>query len=259
MIWRHYHEHGRILPWRETSDPYAILVSEVMLQQTQTSRIEDAYYAFLEAFPTVFHLATAPLRDVLSLWQGLGYNRRAVNLHRAAGIIAAEHGGRVPDSYDELLKLPGIGPYTASAVCVFAFNQAMPVLDTNVRAVYIHVFFPCATSVHDRDLIPLMRETLDTSNPREWGYALMDFGAMLKKAHKNPSRRSAHYQRQGAFEGSHRQKRGAVIRRLLGSGPATAKQLASSCGMGEELAARVADELVDEGFLRRDGERYDIA
>lgn len=259
----HYREHARDLPWRRTRDPYAILVSEVMLQQTQVVRVVPKYELFLAAFPTVIVLARAPVADVLSAWQGLGYNRRALALHRAAGLIASESGGTVPDSPAELTRLPGVGAATAAAVCVFAYDLPLPFIETNIRSAFIHFFFQEGVSVRDADILPLVEATLDRTNPRDWYYALMDYGARVKKSFRNPSRRSLHHTVQSPFAGSHRQLRAMVLRRLLSVAPApmTVSELGElSVGEVDEVAiSGVLEELATEGFLVREGDRYRVA
>ncbi len=177
-----------------------------MLQQTQVSRVLEKFPQFLRAFPTLSALAKASVSDVLGVWQGMGYNRRALALHRLAQSTRA-----IPRDFDALLKLPGIGPYTAAAIMVFAFEKPHPMIETNIRRVYIHEF----NETHDKEILKLVEETLPRDNPREWYYALMDYGAMLGKTVPNPNRKSKHYTKQSTFEGSHRQVRGEVLRRFL--------------------------------------------
>lgn len=214
-VWNYYRAQGRhSLPWRKTPDPYRILVSEIMLQQTQVDRVIPFYKTFLKRFPTPRRLAAAPLSDVLRAWQGLGYNRRAKYLREAAKIIVARHAGRVPGGYEELLALPGIGPYTASAIRAFSANEPGTFLETNIRTAFIHSFFPKKKHVQDSALMPLVSATIDKKNPREWYFALMDYGAHLKRTEGNAAARSAGYKKQSAFKGSRREVRGAVIRSL---------------------------------------------
>lgn len=209
-----YRDFGRAMPWRETRDPYAIFVSEIMLQQTQVPRVMEKYPPFLERFPDFETLAAARLGDIYALWQGLGYNRRAKFLHQAAQRIVGEHQGRVPESRAELEALPGVGPNTAGSLLAFCHNRALPFIETNIRRVFIYFFFPDAEEVHDRDLLPLVEATLDRENPREWYWALMDYGTMLKSWVTNPNRRSRQYVRQSPFENSNRQIRGRILRVL---------------------------------------------
>ena len=186
-----------------------------MLQQTQVERVVGYYETFLKKFPTVGKLARAKATDVLKLWQGLGYNRRAVNLKRAAEVVMKEYGGKFPKTYEELLKLPGVGPATAGDIMAFAYNSPAVVLETNIREVMFHHFFRDNKKVHDRDLLPLIEKTLDKKNPREWYWALMDYGAYLKKHQGNNVSKSAHYTKQSKFKGSRREQRAKMLRIML--------------------------------------------
>lgn len=214
-VWAYYIEHGRHdLPWRKTTDPYKILVSEIMLQQTQVSRVLPKYQEFLKTFPNTKKLAEAPLGDVLRVWQGLGYNRRAKFLKLAAEAVVSDHKGKWPKSFYELKALPGIGSYTAAAVMNFAYNEPTLLIETNVRTVYLHHFFHNKHGVPDSDLSPIIERTLDTVRPREWHWALMDYGSHLKATIGNTNVRSKSYKKQSNFKGSDRQIRGAIIREL---------------------------------------------
>ena len=204
----------RDLPWRYIDDPYAVLVSEVMLQQTQVARVEKHWTRFLSLFPTIDSLAAAGTADVLAQWQGLGYNRRALALKRAAETCSAERGGLLPDTAEELEALPGIGPATAAGVMAFAYNRPSVYIETNVRTVFLHELFPDRDKVSDRELAPLVASTCPEDDARAWYYALLDYGAHLKTLVANPSRRSAHYARQSAFEGSRRRRAGRAPGRL---------------------------------------------
>lgn len=219
-IYSYYAKRKRNLPWKNTKDPYKILVSEVMLQQTQVKRVLAFYAEFTKHLPTIQSLAHAPLSKVLKLWQGLGYNRRALMLKKAAESIVAIDNGKFPKNYDRLLKLPGVGPSTAAGIMNFAFGVPTPYLETNVRSVYLHFFFndQSCKRVHDKQILPILEKTMDKNNPREWFYALLDYGVMLKKAHGNPNRRSAHYAKQSPFEGSTRQARARALRKALVTG-----------------------------------------
>lgn len=190
------------------------MVSEVMLQQTQVPRVIEKYKEFLQKFPTVSALSRAPLSKVLKVWSGLGYNRRGKYLHDAARAIVAQHKAKVPKDILELRKLSGMGPYTASAVRVFAFDLPDVLVETNVRAAYIHHFFPAKDKVADEQLLPLIHEAAVGQKPREWNWALMDYGSRLKKLHRNPTRQSAHYVIQNKFEGSLREVRGGILKIL---------------------------------------------
>ncbi len=248
LIYAYYEREGRSFPWRETDDPYHILVSEVMLQQTQTSRVLAKYGTFLETFPTPAALAGAPQREVVAAWQGLGYNRRALNLQRAAKMVMERYGGRVPDSVEELVRLPGIGPDTAGAIAVLAFNRPAAYLETNIRAVYQYVFL--AAAAKDRELRRLVEATLDRGDPRRWYFALYDYGAMLKRERLAGPVGS----RQPRFEGSDRQVRGAVLRLLLERHEIAEGELPGRLGEPGERVARIVKQLRDEGFIEiKDG------
>ena len=259
MVKDRYRAHGRHdLPWRLTRDPYRILVSEVMLQQTQVARVLGHYPRFLAAFPDPVALSGAKTSAVIGAWQGLGYNRRALALQRAMRAVAEGHRGRIPRSRDALLALPGIGPYTADAVRAFAWNEPGVLLETNVRAAYLHHFFAGREAVPDRELLPVVGATLDRERPREWYWALMDYGSFLKATAGNASRRSAGYARQKPFAGSDRQLRGRVLR-LLAAGPRAAESLAEAAGERGARLERILAALIAEGFLAYDGKRYALA
>jgi A/G-specific adenine glycosylase len=259
LVLGYYDEAGRDLPWRRTRDPYAILVSEVMLQQTQVSRVVPKYEAFLRAFPDVGSLADAPFVDVLAAWSGLGYNRRAKSLKAAAERIVAEPGGAVPDTLAGLTALPGIGHATAAQILAFAFGVAVPFIETNIRTVYLHEFFGNAEDVPDAAILPLVEATLDRDDPRAWYYALMDYGTHRKATIPNPSRRSAHHARQSRFEGSNRQLRGALLRELTARPGQEASELSDATGFESPRVERALAALLAEGYLREDGGRFTIA
>ena len=242
----------RDLPWRRTRDPYAIWISEVMLQQTQVTRVDGRWQRWLERFPSADALAAAAPADVLEEWQGLGYNRRALALLSAAREISAR-GGELPSETVQLVALPGIGPATAAGIRAFAFDLPSVYLETNVRTVLLHELYPTAEKVPDRELVPILERVCPQSaddpacDPRTWYYALLDYGAWLKKTVPNPSRRSAGHVRQSRFEGSHRQKRAELVRILLDHRDGvTVATLAEELSGVEEKAGRLS---VDQGFV----------
>lgn len=213
-IWDYFRDSGRTFVWRDTDNPYHVVVSEIMLQQTQTYRVDGKFQQFVKQFPSFAHLANAPLQQILLCWQGLGYNRRALALQKIAQIIVNDYQETLPNDPNILINFPGIGPATASSICAFAFNKPVFFIETNIRSVYLHHFFPNQSNIDDKQILPLIEVTLDRQNPRHWYYALMDYGVMLKKKLPNPSRRSKHHHKQSKFEGSDRQVRGAILKLL---------------------------------------------
>jgi A/G-specific adenine glycosylase len=246
------------MPWRESREPYQILVSEIMLQQTQVERVVVKYEQFVSTFPDFAALARAPLRDILTVWQGLGYNRRAIALKKISQRVVSEYGGKLPDSVDTLRTFPGIGLATAGAICAFAFNQPAVFIETNIRRVFLHFFFPEKNEIKDKEILPLVAATLDTCQPRTWYFALMDYGAMLKESSANPNRRSAHHTRQAPFEGSNRQIRGLILQLLLTNSSATEDELLRAVGRSPDRVKKIIKQLVREGFLRKRGKRFTI-
>jgi A/G-specific adenine glycosylase len=247
------------MPWRETFDPYHILVSEIMLQQTQVERVALKYGPFITAFPDVAALAQAPFREVMAQWQGLGYNRRALALQRLAQRLVAEFQGRLPASVPLLRTLPGIGAATAGALAAFAFNQPVVFIETNIRRVFLHCFFADQTGISDREILPLVEQTLDRTRPRPWYYALMDYGSMLKRTTPNPNRRSVHYQRQSPFVDSDRQIRGLILKALLTAPTLTPAAMVQAVGKSPDRTLALIDTLIKEGFLEQAGHRLRIA
>lgn len=259
-IWDYYAIHRRDLPWRRpntdgTFDPYHILVSEMMLQQTQVSRVIPKHQAFLNAFPTLESLAASSLPTVLGMWSGLGYNRRAKYLLEATKVIAAEHAGAFPVRKEQLVTLPGIGPNTAAAILVYSFNQPLVFIETNIRSVYLHHFFSGESAVSDRQLMPLIEQTLPMDTPREWYWALMDYGTYLKTTQPNPSRASRHHSKQSRFEGSRRQIRGLVLKQLL-RGSATEKALHEL--VADSRLEEVLNQLAKEGLITKKHRTYHL-
>jgi A/G-specific adenine glycosylase len=257
-IYSRYYANPRPMPWRETTDPYRILISEIMLQQTQVERVKSKYPQFLASFPTLSDLSSASLAEVLTVWQGLGYNRRAIALKRCAEEIQARFNGSFPSSVPDMESLPGIGHYTARAVGAFAFGISEPFIETNIRTVFIHYFFHGRENVHDREIMPLVAMTLDRNNPREWYYALMDFGVHLKQLYPNPSRRSRHHVPQSKFEGSNRQLRSRLLRVLLENPGVCATGLAELLHAEQAAVEKNLADMEREGFLHRIGDFYQV-
>jgi A/G-specific adenine glycosylase len=260
-VWQHYDQHGRHdLPWRLSEadgsfDPYKIMVSELMLQQTQVNRVLPKYVTFITQFPDVQALAQAPLGEVLVTWQGLGYNRRAKFLWQAAQMVVNELGGKFPRSQKELTVLPGVGINTAGAIMAYAYDEPVVFIETNIRTVYIHHFFHNQTDVPDKDIAELLHQTLPQSNARQWYWALMDYGTHIKQAHGNKSRASKSYVRQSPFQGSKRQVRGAVVR-YLSQRPSSLENLAAA--EPDPRLQEVLADLVREGMVQQRGGRYSL-
>ncbi|MCX7996216.1 MAG: A/G-specific adenine glycosylase [Patescibacteria group bacterium] len=243
-----YFANKRILPWREKRSHYGVFVSEIMLQQTQVPRVLIKYTEFTKRFPDFRTLANASLSDVLTAWQGLGYNRRGIYLRQAAKLIIERYGGSIPKSVDLVDELPGVGKATAAAIVTYTHNIPVVFIETNVRRVFLHHFFAGQENVDDRELEPIVSEALDRKNPRDWYYALMDYGTYLARSIPNPNRRSRHYTTQTPFEGSIRQARGAILRYLLQHGNASEDTLRStitSDKVDAALAGMVRDGIVE--------------
>lgn len=225
-----------------------------MLQQTQVSRAVPKYQQFLERFPSFTVLADAPLGDVLRAWSGLGYNRRAKFLWECAKRVVTEHKGQLPKTTAELIKLPGIGPNTAGAVLAYAFNKPALFIETNIRTVFIHHFFMDRQSIGDKEILDLVARTLP-DQPREWYWALMDYGSYLKQTVGNLNTASKHYTKQSRFEGSSRQVRGRILR-LLGTRPYTQRELQQQ--IVDERLLPVLRELVAEGLITQTAKTYHL-
>lgn len=216
-IWEKGRELYRSMPWRDDTRPYYILVSELMLQQTQVDRVIPKFNVFISRFPDEKSLAVAPLADVLTLWSGLGYNRRAKYLHDSAKKIMTEFKGSFPQSKADIISLPGVGPGTAGAIITYAFNQPVTFIETNIRTVYFHHFFEDGDKVSDAQLLPIIERTLAVDHPREFYWALMDYGAWLKKNGAGRITQSKHYKKQSPLKGSVRELRGLIVKQLASS------------------------------------------
>ncbi len=259
IILDHYRKHGRKnLPFRTNRTPYRVLVSEIMLQQTQVERGIEKFNEFMNVFPDFESVAHAPLPKLLKVWQGLGYNRRALALQKCAQIVMEKFHGELPDSESELIDLPCIGPYTAGAIRVFAFNKPAVMIETNIRTVFLHFFFRNKKNVHDDDIRKLVEKMMYKRNPRMWYDALMDYGVKLKKELPNPSRNSRHYTKQSKFDGSLRQARGAVLKTLVNARQLSERQVITSVKLDPLRVKTALDQLVREGFVTRLNKRYII-
>lgn len=261
-IWDYYETHGRYdLPWRCPNatgvfDPYRIVVSELMLQQTQVRRVIPKFEAFIAAYPDFEALAAASLADVLILWSGLGYNRRAKFLWQLAGKVVAQHNGILPRDKSALMRLPGIGPNTAGAILAYAFNEPVTFIETNIRTVFIHHFFAGQTAVADALLEPFIAAAMPQDRPREWYWALMDYGTHLKQTVGNASRASKSYAKQSTFAGSRRQVRGRVLK-VLTKGGTTLEELHTR--IVDERLESVVHDLIEEGFIIQIGTAYQLS
>ncbi len=269
VINNYYATNRREFPWRaggvrhKKVSPYAILVSELMLQQTQVDRVIPYYHAWCKRFPTVAALSQATLSEVLLLWQGLGYNRRAKYLLESARLIMSRHRGKVPTTIEALTALPGIGTYTAGAVLSFAYNQPSVLLETNIRTVLIHFFYEGVEKVSEKELLATAHALWKVAegigmDAREWGYALMDYGAYLKKSGSNHVARSHHYKAQSVFKGSTRQTRGAIIKELTTS-THTLSTLSNKIKKEKSSVEKALHSLVRDGLVTKKGARYLVA
>ena len=247
-ILKYYRKNGRHnLPWRETRDPYKIFLSEVMLQQTQVPRVIEKYKDFLILFPSLQILANAPQATVIKAWQGLGYNRRALFLKNSAKIIVTKHQGQVPHTHEDLLALPGIGPNTAGSLMAFIYNKPVIFIETNIRRVFLHEFFSDKQNISDKDIFPLIDKTLDNNNPREWYYALMDYGAHLAKG-ENANKRSKHYVKQSPLKGSRREIRGLILKLLSEKNEIKIQEIKNSITTPHSID-EVIIKMKKEGFI----------
>lgn len=257
-VWTYWKKNGRYdLPWRKTTDPYKILVSEMMLQQTQVSRIIPKYKSFLRKFPTARALARAPLSEVLKEWSGLGYNRRAKYLHDVAADMLSQH-GVFSNQTTVRLKNKGIGPYTKAAVRTFAFNEPNVFLETNIRTVFIHHFFPRKKAVSDKELLPLVEAAAVGQDPRTWYWALMDYGSHLKQSGVRNNAKSKHYTKQSRFEGSLRQIRGAILRELY-TGDIPDKRIYSLIRANKRIVYEALKSLTRDGLIVEEKGKWRIA
>lgn len=257
-VYDHYRRNGRDLPWRKTRDPYRIVVSEVMLQQTQVSRVVEKYREFIRAFPTVGSLAAAPLRDVMAAWQGLGYNRRALLLKKLAAVVVSRYNGTIPRAREDLRTLPGIGDATSGSIRAFAFNEPDIFIETNIRSVYIHHFFRGKKDVSDERLVPYIERTLDRKDPRRWYNALMDYGVFLKERLPNPSRKSRHYTRQSPFRGSDRQIRGLILKELIAAGRLDMDGIYRRVDFPRSRVKGALEKLKEEGLIIQKGKHLTV-
>jgi A/G-specific adenine glycosylase len=258
-IWNYYKNHGRKLPWRNVCNPYRIFISEIMLQQTHVGRVLKKYPEFIKTFPTFKALADADLSDVLRAWQGMGYNRRAKFMKQTAEIIIRDFNGIIPRDITILKTLPGIGSGTAGSLSAFIYNEPVCFIETNIRRVMIHFFFGKKNNIKEKDILKKIKETIDVSNPREWYYALMDYGAMLPKKEKlNANIKSKIYKKQTSFIGSRRQLRGSIIRFLLKNKVSKISDIVYGCGIASCNVEEIVHDLCRECLVRKSKNKYSI-
>lgn len=251
IVWQRGRELYRDMPWRVDTDPYYVLVSELMLQQTQVDRVVPKFNAFIAQFPDIKTLATASLADVLILWNGLGYNRRAKFLHDAARKITLEFNNTIPATHVELITLPGVGPNTAGAIRAYGFDQPAIFIETNIRTVYFYHFFEARNDVTDTELYELVASTLDQERPRQWYQALMDYGTYLKKQGSGQIRKSKQYVKQSTLKGSIREVRGKIIRALT-LGDSSESELLINLEADERYRLAL-DGLIRDGLVTQTG------
>lgn len=256
IVWKYYQEYGRIFRWRSDPSPYNVFVSEFMLQQTQTSRVQTKFDEFISQYPTIESLASAEWKDVLTSWIGLGYNRRAKNLHNSAQLIVNTYSSTIPSDKESLLSLPGIGEYTSSAIRSFAFNIPDAMIETNIRTVYLYHFFENQVSVKDKDILHLVEQTLSLTQPREWYWALMDYGVYLKSLFPTINSQSSHYKKQSKFKGSDRELRAKIIKKLTQQNNITKTTLYNE--FDDVRVAKILSSLVKEGLIKYDSHCYSL-
>lgn len=254
-VMEYYGEYGRHdLPWRKKQSPYYVLVSEIMLQQTQVDRVVPFFKTWMKTFPNLKKLANAKQSDVLRLWKGLGYNSRALRLQKCAQEIVKTHNGKIPSDYKKLIALPGIGPYTAGAIMNFAFNIWTPIIETNIRRVFIHHFFKDLKDITDNEILDFVKDVGYYDEPCIWMAALMDYGSTLPKIIKhNPNTQSKHYTKQSKFAGSNRQIRGQILEILLNekNHKISQQKLFKKLGSEYNRYEKILEKMSDEGFLEQ--------
>lgn len=261
VVWSYYAKSARTMPWRQDTQPYYVLVSEMMLQQTQVARVIPKFNEFMRAFQSIDTLAAAPLSEVVIMWSGLGYNRRAKYLHEAAQQIVDRYQGVFPDSIESLDALPGVGYNTAAAIMAYAYDSPVVFMETNIRTVLLHHFFPSQSKVSDSELLEVAAQVLETDTPRQWYWALMDYGSYIKATHGGRLDQSAHYKRQSPLAGSNREMRGRIIRELSNRASMSDQELRSAVAADERydisLQALIGEGLVttDKGELHLTGAR----
>ncbi len=264
-VWQFYYKNGRVLPWRigkgKKLNAYRVWVSEIMLQQTQVSRVIPKYESFLKKFPTVKILAEASLSDVLTEWKGLGYNRRGLNLKKSAEIIMKEYGGVIPLDETTLVVLPGIGTYTARALITFLKDVPLCFIETNIRTAFFdHFFKKRDTLISDKELLLLIEKALPKKNFREWYYALMDYGSFLKQSSltKKIHQKSTLYRKQTVFKDSYREKRSTILDFILKNPNTNVRTILENIQIESKTLTSVLGDLEKEGFIKNKKGSYKL-
>lgn len=258
-VWDYYRAYGRkTLPWRMSHDPYRVWISEIMLQQTQVDRVIPYFKKWIRTYPTVRALAKAPLGEVLTHWQGLGYNRRAKMLHEAAKAVVERCGGKMPMSVEALESLPGVGHYTARAVAAFAYNQDVVFIETNIRTAIIHHFFPEQDRITDLEIMHVLQKVLPKGKARDWYAALMDYGSHLKRSGIRTNAKSTGYTKQQTFKGSGREVRGTILRTLTKAKKSEKYFLSLFPAERSSQVTDLLDQLLKEGMITKSRSLYSL-
>jgi len=256
IIWDKGRELFRDMPWREDTRPYYVMVSEIMLQQTQVDRVIPKFEAFIERFPSVDALAKASLGEVVQMWSGLGYNRRAKFLHEAAIKVMGEYKGVFPETLEGLISLPGVGVNTAGAMLAYSYNSPSIFIETNIRTVYFYHFFQEREDVSDAELRAIVEATLDTEHPREWYWAMMDYGSYLKRQGIGQNNKSRHYKKQSPLKGSVREIRGQILK-LLTTADFDERELRTMLVVDDRFEPALTS-LEKEGLIAKTGQMFHL-
>jgi A/G-specific adenine glycosylase len=246
-----YKKNKRDLPWRKTTDPYKILLSELMLQQTQVKRVVVYYEKWIARWPTIHTFASAALPEVLQMWMGLGYNTRAISLHKTAKKIVALFDGDVLRAMQQYKELPGIGKYTSHAVRIFSTNADLVTVDTNIRRIFISEF-DLPENISEHELWLLAEKCRPVGKSREWHNALMDYGALYLTAHKTGIRPTT---QQTQFEGSNRQIRAQILRHVLEK-PMTGKELTQTLKIDQGRLGPILEKMINQHILMKKNNTY---
>ncbi len=257
-IMKYYRQNGRHdLPWRHDTSPYSIVVSEIMLQQTQVARVIEFYNKWMKMWPSFCDLASAELHEVLKVWKGLGYNIRAIRLHKLSKEIIEKYNGVFPCNFEDINKLSGIGPYTAGAIMNFSYKKATSIIETNIRRVYIHHYFYNKQNIDDKVLCPVIMQTMNQANPQVWFWALMDYGSSLPKILKfNANRQSKHYTKQSKFQDSDRFFRSKILSTVVENKLISIEEIFSILGNDKERSSKIVNKMIKENILTDLGGKY---